>query len=1182
MKLKYHGKYHNTLLSIISTFLKTRRAKNFIELEDESYSFTQGFRIDSMKYKKAKDSGFVIRGKERVTFQLQGDSSVDYGNYEKAFDGLVDHTLFDIKTGKGLRRSLDREQVAWIIFENINFESVGESVLSITKRSAVLFENCSFKRVRVNSQGIVKCLGCNFEEASGYLLASEKVFYIKECAFKNASFAIKCKVKSMEEFSSTIENCQFEGLDTGLELVSNHRNYFQVKVSGTKFIQCQVPISGLLSTLLIEQVQLQKPVNTAVNLKDCLAHFSQVKFIDAPRGLNVSGNDSCCGLFYSAFIKCGVGASLIARTLDQLSQEKHLGILRTAWIANCSFIKNNEGLRLENYRCALLGCTFVASEIYSIELCYPQLMSKLARNLNRPGTSDKPLRFESNNFLEFNPKVTIIKGENVLKRFKLLDPKVFEIREKFEVELYMENIVERLRSGYLQACFYRQNLGEALIRLNSVRALLLLNKDIKPKLLSSRYLKSELRLCYFLASFKIDPKTKYTLFLQEDVLDAWTDFGFMEKYDEAIEILKHGLQKGTIQSQVATKKIKELWAERRMTFLKKKLNRQRSYVMENLANVAPLKALTLITTSSKLPEYVEVCNKDGAAYKKLEAEVLLRIATHDPSDDNEEILNVKWVHRAAMKLLLERMEGDLQEFINLYDYSTPDIRKALPIALNIMLSNGQYQKARDLLLHIRTSGAVLSNEEAALLDEANGVVSANFWDSDRRATALSEATRSYQPGQPVPLLIERLFSFGRQSSIEKGLENLRVGIFDENLRRSLIYGVVYDNVAGNSHLKLNSSSKSCSQCGIYLEPSDVIKPCNKVEHVVCAKCFVAGFTGYCPINGCGVLVNQAEMWKSGVAPEQIYNFQETIFNSSLTHYISSIKAKWYNCPITSCLGGASRVDKEDIFICCVCGMFGFGNNHINFSENLERAWRDKKLLSTMLFLYKEAATGSNFVEHYFPYTLPNKVFWKGKEKDLNKLLKVMERFPTQPKGLNKIKDPLVFMLIKWVMESNPTHIRRLDKKDYPKFLPEVMNNSVPLQSSNIELLQVQSPQDKELTFQRLKKKHGAYWAFHGSNIRNWHSIIRNGLKVYSGTRFMTDGATEGNGIYHSPESTVSLGYSGAYIGYNNYIQSPGGKQKFAMAVIEVVSNDVTKWFGTYYVARTEDQVQLRYIIVGRE
>lgn len=82
-----------------------------------------------------------------------------------------------------------------------------------------------------------------------------------------------------------------------------------------------------------------------------------------------------------------------------------------------------------------------------------------------------------------------------------------------------------------------------------------------------------------------------------------------------------------------------------------------------------------------------------------------------------------------------------------------------------------------------------------------------------------------------------------------------------------------------------------------------------------------------------------------------------------------------------------------------------------------------------------------------------------------------------------------------------------------------------------------SPPEKEKQFQELKAKHGSFYAFHGSGFGNWHSILRVGLKNYSGTDLMSTGKSltdvlsqwvgqaYGAGIYLSPSSSTSLGYA---------------------------------------------------------
>ncbi len=53
-----------------------------------------------------------------------------------------------------------------------------------------------------------------------------------------------------------------------------------------------------------------------------------------------------------------------------------------------------------------------------------------------------------------------------------------------------------------------------------------------------------------------------------------------------------------------------------------------------------------------------------------------------------------------------------------------------------------------------------------------------------------------------------------------------------------------------------------------------------------------------------------------------------------------------------------------------------------------------------------------------------------------------------------------------------------------------------------------------------------WYLFHGSPIGNWHSILRNGIKNMSGTRFMSTGQALGPGVYATDNLTTAYGYSG--------------------------------------------------------
>ena len=125
-----------------------------------------------------------------------------------------------------------------------------------------------------------------------------------------------------------------------------------------------------------------------------------------------------------------------------------------------------------------------------------------------------------------------------------------------------------------------------------------------------------------------------------------------------------------------------------------------------------------------------------------------------------------------------------------------------------------------------------------------------------------------------------------------------------------------------------------------------------------------------------------------------------------------------------------------------------------------------------------------------------------------------------------------------------------------------------------QFILISSPPSKEAAFQQAKEKHGSIFAFQyvllilskaclhklyrypfssGSNIENWHSILRKGLINASGTKYQVGeitirynmfiivsavlqlhGAAYGKGIYLSPLSSISFGYTG----YNIHTGKP--------------------------------------------
>lgn len=96
-----------------------------------------------------------------------------------------------------------------------------------------------------------------------------------------------------------------------------------------------------------------------------------------------------------------------------------------------------------------------------------------------------------------------------------------------------------------------------------------------------------------------------------------------------------------------------------------------------------------------------------------------------------------------------------------------------------------------------------------------------------------------------------------------------------------------------------------------------------------------------------------------------------------------------------------------------------------------------------------------------------------------------------------------------------------------------------------------------------------YFLFHGSPIHSWYPIIKNGLKVMSGTTLQAHGVAYGNGIYFSDSFHFSLGYSSRIAG--NYS---------VVGVFEILEDPVKyKKASNIYVVPDDKIILLRTLVL---
>uniref|UniRef100_A0A8C9TTE4 Poly [ADP-ribose] polymerase n=1 Tax=Scleropages formosus TaxID=113540 RepID=A0A8C9TTE4_SCLFO len=231
---------------------------------------------------------------------------------------------------------------------------------------------------------------------------------------------------------------------------------------------------------------------------------------------------------------------------------------------------------------------------------------------------------------------------------------------------------------------------------------------------------------------------------------------------------------------------------------------------------------------------------------------------------------------------------------------------------------------------------------------------------------------------------------------------------------------------------------------------------------------------------------------------------------------------------------------------------------------------------------------------------PQTLAFNPRKKDYDRVMKALDsiasiREMTQAPYLEIKKqmdkhDPLAHPLLQWVISSNRSHIVKLPVTRQLKFM-----------HTPHQFLLLSSPPAKESNFRAAKNLFGSTFAFHGSHIENWHSILRNGLVVASNTRLQLHGAIYGSGIYVSPMSSISFGYSGmnkkqqkvsskdettSHSKTNTSLQKRGQQPQFlqsrnlkCIALCEVITSPDLDKHGDIWVVPNTDHVCTRFFFV---
>jgi ubiquitin-protein ligase len=155
-----------------------------------------------------------------------------------------------------------------------------------------------------------------------------------------------------------------------------------------------------------------------------------------------------------------------------------------------------------------------------------------------------------------------------------------------------------------------------------------------------------------------------------------------------------------------------------------------------------------------------------------------------------------------------------------------------------------------------------------------------------------------------------------------------------------------------------------------------------------------------------------------------------------------------------------------------------------------------------------------------------------------------------------------YMFLKHIIKSNNTKLNYYDNTNSPVRIDNVWDTQKPI------LFTIDHPIDKQNKFDQDKN---VVYMFHGSPIHNWYSIMRNGLKNYSGTNMMSCGQAYGPGIYLASHIDFAYGY--CYNRGNN-----GNNQYYIIGVVQVLNSSKYKKTEQIYVVPDESDVLLKYLV----
>lgn len=203
---------------------------------------------------------------------------------------------------------------------------------------------------------------------------------------------------------------------------------------------------------------------------------------------------------------------------------------------------------------------------------------------------------------------------------------------------------------------------------------------------------------------------------------------------------------------------------------------------------------------------------------------------------------------------------------------------------------------------------------------------------------------------------------------------------------------------------------------------------------------------------------------------------------------------------------------------------------------------------------------------------------------------IAKTYPPSLKGWVERVSPSALSLLRWIIASNRSCIMEVDgNQETPGSTKQ--QERVYGMKGYMQFRFAMGAPDKEQRFrkevravaERRQSQFPTLFAWHGSPLHNWHSILRSGLNFNE----VSHGRAYGDGVYHALDANTSVGYSGLHrgSGYNTYAAWPNSALKVdsAVALNEIVNApDEYTSSAPFYVVKQLDWIQTRYLFVSMD